>query len=609
MRPALLVIIMDFLVSSLLLFISGPGSGPAADARRAAAWEAAAEFSPAAVFDMEQQWGREYQQQLAETRLSAQADQLTLLTSRGRELAEAGARLENQVAAQSGELDKRQSAIAELRDQRARQEAALRVTQDQVQVLARDKTALAAEKEDVQRRAAQLAAAKAEIERLLREAEAKKMELLGQTQQLNSRVAQQAETIRQQTATLASQQQTIQQDISTLARDQSKIAGSTEALRLGQEQMQSALANFQALTARLPGTLQDNARRVAEQQQRLETAVTGLVAMARSYNPELNDAERKQIREQLDSLANLNRGLGQRMSDMAAAGAGSAQIGADLSAVRRQQTALQDELGGLAVKLGEFEAKQIGPYAKFRDARVLLRAGLTAHRIGGAQAPGPAPESFTAAVYAPLLFTAERFWLAVNVADLGITWRGLEPDLADMTFTLAVPHSPASVPLRGPVRLLAAEPHIALVDLRQEPALAAALADRSHVKPAMLIGRAGLEKRGARDLYLFKRSAEGQGFAVEVAPDLDRPGYLIIRRAYNRWINFLAAHLLSNAGTRAEAGDFLVTAEGEVVGVMVDDLRGYVLSDSDLLNPGVSVQITGPGPFARDALNVRKTMK
>ena len=609
MRPALLVIIMDFLVSSLLLFISGPGVGLAPEARRAAAWEAASEFSSAAVLEMEQQWAREYQQLLAETRISTQADQLSLLTSRSRELAEARARLENQVVAQGSELDKRQAAIGDLQNQRARQEAALRATQDQVQVLARDKTALTTEKEEVERRAAQLAAAKAEIERLLREAEAKKMELLGQSQQLRTRVAEQAETIRKQTETLASQQQTIQQDISTLARDQTKIAGSTEALRLGQEQIQALLANFQALAARLPAEMQGHARHVAEQQQRLENAVTGLVAMARNYNPELSAAEQQQIREQLDNLARLNRGLELRLGEMAAAGAGNAQIGDDLRAVRRQQTTLQDEMGGLAVKLGEFEAKQIGPYAKFRDARVLLRAGLTARRVGGAHAPGPAPESFAAAVYAPLLFTTERFWLAVNVADLGITWRGLEPDLAAMTFTLAVPGSPAPVPLRGPVRLLVAEARIALVDLRQEVDLAAALADRGRVKPAKLIGRAGLEKRGARDLYLFKRSAEGQGFAVEVAPDLGRPGYLIIRRTYNRWINFLATHLLSNAGTSAEAGDFLVTAEGEVVGVMVDDLRGYVLSDSDLLNPGVSVEVTGPGPFARDALNVRKTLK
>ena len=42
---------------------------------------------------------------------------------------------------------------------------------------------------------------------------------------------------------------------------------------------------------------------------------------------------------------------------------------------------------------------------------------------------------------------------------------------------------------------------------------------------------------------------------------------------------------------------------------MVDDLRGYVLADGDLLNAGAAVEINGPAPFARDALQVRSTLK
>ena len=84
MRPALLVIIMDFLVSSLLLFISGPGSREEGLPRRSAARgptaaETAPELAPAAILDMEQQWSREYQQQLAETKISSQAESLSLL--------------------------------------------------------------------------------------------------------------------------------------------------------------------------------------------------------------------------------------------------------------------------------------------------------------------------------------------------------------------------------------------------------------------------------------------------------------------------------------------------------------------------------------------------
>jgi hypothetical protein len=163
--------------------------------------------------------------------------------------------------------------------------------------------------------------------------------------------------------------------------------------------------------------------------------------------------------------------------------------------------------------------------------------------------------------------------------------------------------------LHGPAHTLAAEPRLALLDLRQEPAIMAALADRSRVKPAMLLGRAGLEKRGARDLYVFKRTAEGLGFAVDIAPDLGHPGYLILRNTYNRFINFLTTQLVSTAAQRPEAGDFVVTSEGAVVGVMVDAERAYVLADADITTGGRPISLATPRDFARDALDFRQTLK
>jgi hypothetical protein len=256
------------------------------------------------------------------------------------------------------------------------------------------------------------------------------------------------------------------------------------------------------------------------------------------------------------------------------------------------------------------ETRQIGPFARFRDARLAIRTALTAAKIGGVNAPGPAPSSFTTTTYAPLLYSGDRFWIILHVGDLGVTWRDLDADLDKLNFTAIVPGLQAvPMALHGPVHTLVTESRLVLLDLKQEPAIMAALAGRSHVKPGLLLGRAGLEKRGARDLYLFKRTSEGLGFVVELAPDLAQPGYLTLRSTYNRFINFLSTQLISTAAQRPEAGDYVVTAEGAIVGVMVDDLRAYVLGDGDFAAGPRAVSLGTPRDFAHDALELRKSLK
>ena len=218
MRPSLLIIIMDFLVSSLLLFVSGPGTRDEGVASRAAARgptaaETAPEFAPAAILDMEQQWAREYQQQLAETKISSQAEALSLMESRGRDLSAARAQLEGQLAQQGAELARKQQNLAqladtlgELRGERARQDEALQATRQQAAALTAEKSAVAATRDA-------LAAAKAETERKLQEAEARRQELAAQALLLRQRIAEQADLIHRQTLTLASQQQAIRDDL------------------------------------------------------------------------------------------------------------------------------------------------------------------------------------------------------------------------------------------------------------------------------------------------------------------------------------------------------------------------------------------------------------
>jgi hypothetical protein len=614
MRPSLLVIIMDFLVSSLLLFISGPGMRSDGLPRQGAARgptaaETAPEFAPAAILDMEQQWAREYQQQLAETKISSQAESLSLLELRGRELTAARAQLEGQVAQQGAELARKQQNLAQLTDtvgdlraERAQQEAALQATRQQATALAAEKTAVAATRDA-------LAAAKAETERKLQEAEARRQELAAQALQLRQRIAEQADVIHRQTQTLASQQQTIAGDLRNLTTTQTRLEGKADAIQRGQADMQTSLAQFQLFAANLPKEWKSTAQQIAGDQARLMGAVTGLTAMVTSQNPAQSAAEQQLIRDRIKELTTLNRNLTSQLNTLATNGFDGGALGVELRAVRQQQVQLQAGIGGLGSRLGEMETRQIGPFAKFRDARVGVRAALTAAKVGGADAPGPAPSSFSSTTYAPLIYSGDRFWLIMHAGDLGITWRDLDEDLDRLAFSALVPGVAVAQPLHGPVRPIGSEPRLVLFDLRQEPAILSSLTGASRVSPAALLGRAGLEKRGARDLYLFKRTGEGLGFAVELAPDLATPGYLMLRSTYNRFINFLSTQLISTAAQRPEAGDYVVTAEGSIVGVMVNDQRAYVLGDADFAAGARGVSLITPRDFAHDALELRKTLK
>ncbi len=614
MRPSLLVIIMDFLVSSLLLFVSGPGTReeglPTRGATRGpTAAETAPEFAPAAILDMEQQWAREYQQQLAETKISSQAEALSLMALRGRELTAARAQLEGQVTQQHADLEQKQqnlaqlsSTVGDLRAERARQDAALQATRQQAATLADEKSVVTAARDA-------LATAKAETERKLQEAEAHRQELAAQALQLRQRIAEQADLLRRQTQTLASQQQTISDDLRNLTTTQTRIEGKADAIQRGQTDMQNSLSQFQLFAANLPKEWKSTAQQIAGDQARLMGAVTGLTAMVRSQNPAQTGPEQELVRDRIRELNNLNSQLTRQLTSLATNNFDGGALGAELRAVRQQQVQLQAGIGGLGSRLGEMETRQIGPFAKFRDARVGVRSALTAAKVGGVNAPGPAPSSFSTTTYAPMVYSGDRFWLILHAGDLGVTWRDLDDDLDRMTFTALVPGHAVPQPLHGPARPLGGEPRLVLFDLRQEPGILTALNGASQVKAAALLGRKGLEKRGARDLYLFKRTGEGLGFAVELAPDLAQPGYLALRSTYNRFINFLSTQLISTAAQRPEAGDFVVTSEGGVVGVMVDDQRAYILSDADFVAGPRAISLITPRDFAHDALELRKTLK
>ncbi len=516
MKPALLVIIMDFLVSSLLLFISGPGLP--AEVRRAVhrtpLVEVAPEFAPAAMLAMEQQWAQEYQQQEAAARLATQADQLAALSGHAQTLAAQKTHLASRVATQERQLADSQNAMTTLRTERARQEESLRTELAQQAETLRQteqtRATLLAERDAI-------TAQKADVAHRLQETLVQKSVLAEQAQQLRTRLDQQEATIQKQNETLASQQAALQRELQELAKAQRDVGQTTEEIRRDQLAMWTGLS------------------------------------------------------------------------------ADTAALGSGLSTIQTQQLVLADGLSQMDAKLARTEARQVGPFARFRDARVALEVTLRAQRVGTESTARPAkPYASRTTLHAPLFTAAGATWLAAHADDLNLTWPADERVTA-VQLQLMPPGTNTPVrPVPGPLLVTASESRVAFVRLPDGPALPG-------ITPTPLLGRAALDKRGLRDIYLFKHSAEGVGAPVEVALDLNRPGFLVIRKTYRGWINFLARNLTVSAEARPAAGDSLVTAEGNFIGLMLDDRHGFILSESDLTTPGRVIPLADPAAFMREA--------
>jgi len=71
MRPSILIVMLDFLVCSLLLFVIGTG-GSHTQFATSAPTAVHAEFTPAAMQAQQEEWNRDYEQQTLLTQLKAE---------------------------------------------------------------------------------------------------------------------------------------------------------------------------------------------------------------------------------------------------------------------------------------------------------------------------------------------------------------------------------------------------------------------------------------------------------------------------------------------------------------------------------------------------------
>jgi len=590
MRPAILIIIMDFLVSSLLLFITGPDNWQvAAGAGGRAAM--APDFAPAAIADMEALWMRESQDALISRKLLTQEKTIAQLNRKSSDLEFVKSSLETALSSQRQELQTRQQEL----EQKAKEAEALKLEQQRMAatVQEREKT-ITSQQESI----ASLAKNTRSLEEINKKQE--------QVQIALKDIQSDQKTISTNLLTLQQQEAATQVKITDVAERQALMNTRIGDLHTAQARMESTLQSVNTLAANLPQAMRASLQDIAANQQQLEASVSSLAESVPTLDTVGTPTEFKGFDDKLDALAAQHKALQNALQTVITGR--TDQLASGIAAVRHNQDELQSQIKGLASKVEDIGVKRPGPFRHFRGARVELRVSLT-QEYRDSDISGQQLDTHASVVYPPLLSATGGLWLAAGYKDMGLNWPGASSSLRHVYYRIARRGgTETSTLLKGPLQALTDNPRVVLVGFNatNDPQLAAA--GITNIAPMKILGRPALEKRGTGGLHLFKRSSEGLSFAIEASFDMNDPRYLVIRRNVRAWASIFQ-NAFTNPNARPEAGDFVVTEEGAFVGLMVDNQRCLVLDTSPLAAGARAIPLDTVKAFADQVNQLHRSLK
>ena len=556
MKTSILIVMLDFLVCSLLLFVIGTG-GEHTQFATAAAPAVHEDFSPAAMQAQQEEWNREYEQQ-------------TLLTQLNTETAE-NEQLRARLTETSATLAAREQNLKALAEEKARVEQARAQTE---QALSNVET--------------QLVQATAEREKLQQEGEAAKerlaklaTELTGlQTQQaaLQQEKAQLAEHAQQLGQTVASQQATISTLSEEVRASQARSEQQLTDIASGQQQMGSTLEQLNQFTRTLPATIQKSVAGVNEQQQAMQQNMAALAENVKDLQASVSPEERARLMQAVSDFTKGQHQLQSQLDDLIKSGQ-SNQVGQSLGKIEAGQEALQQQTARLGEQIESIKARGPGPFKAIRNARAELSVSIA--KRGFAEND---TWHFRKAAYPPVVVIDGRSYVVANYTTLGFAWWALgsegdpEGEITELNYTVARHgDTPWSAALTQPACVLKADPHVVAIPLdHPEPGLNA----------MELAGPDAVLQADQRKLQVFKNTAAGLSFEADTSPDLADPRYLVVKRALRG-----VAAWFENPANRAEAGDYVVTSDGKLVGIMINRDRCFVLSKEAVQNCAVSIPL------------------
>lgn len=538
MKPSILVVMLDFLVCSLLLFIIGTGGKQTQFATSVSPVHE--EFSPAAIQTQQEEWNRDYEQQTLLTRLNAETAEKEQLRTR--------------LGETSANLATREANLKALSEEKAQTEQALSNVQTQ------------------------LGQVNAEREKLQQEGEAAK-ESLVKIEQQKTELEQHAKQLGQ---TVASQQATIGTLTEEVRASQVKVEAQLTDVARGQQEMGTTLAQLDEFTRTLPATIQKNVAGIGEQQQAMQQNVAALTETVKSLQTGLSAEENARLMQAVADVAKGQQELQSQLGGLIKAGQG--EIGQNLNAIQANQEALRQQTSRLGEQVEAIKARGPGPYQAVKGARLeLLVAIATRDTREGVTA------RFKSAAYPPVVSVDGHSFVVANHQTLGLAWSAVRSDnpqneITELKYTIGRSgDTPWSGALTSPACALRADPRVVSLELdRPVPGL----------NTMQLAAPDAILQSDQRKLHVFKSTAAGLSFEADASPDLSDARYLVVKRPVRG-----VAAWFENPAYRADAGDYMVTADGKLVGIMINREKCFVLTKENLLNCALTIPLADKQQF------------
>ncbi|HVM61229.1 MAG TPA: hypothetical protein VMV72_10215 [Verrucomicrobiae bacterium] len=550
MKTSILIVMLDFLVCSLLLFVIGTGgehtqfetSAP----RTARVHE---EFTPAAMQAQQEAWNRDYEQQSLLSQLNAASTENLQLRTRLNET--------------TTSLAQREANLKAVTEEKAQTEKKLSTVEQQLTRVTEERRKAQQEGEAAKETLAKLQSEEARLQQ-------ERSQLTQQTQQLGQTVASQQATI----STLSQQVLASQARVETQLSDVAK----------GQEEMGSTLAQLNDFARTLPATIQQNVAGVHDEQQAMQQNLAAMAEDVKGLRSALNGDERAGLGQAMEDIAKSQQDLQSKLDALMRAGQGD-QIAQSLNAIEAGQDALRQQTAKLGDQIETIKARGPGPYKAVKGARLNLQVALAKS--------DPNDRSFVrhfrSATYPPVVSVDGRSYVVANDHTLGFDWWALggEGELTQLSYAVGrAGDTPWSAPLPGPACALRGNPHVIAVELGQ-PASGATTMELAGTDAA-------LQADAQHRLYIFKSTAAGLSCDVDTAPDLSDAHYLVVKRAMRG-----VAAWFENPAYRADTGDYVVTSDGKLVGIMISRERCFILTKDAFADCVVSVSLNDGRQFLR----------
>ena len=558
MKPSILIVMLDFLVCSLLMFVIGTG-GKQTQFATSAPPAVHEEFSAAAMQAQQEEWNRDYEQQ-------GLLAQLNTTTTENEQL-------RGQLNQTSATLAAREANLKALAEETTRVEQARTQTEQALSTVA-----------------SQLARATAEQTKLQQEGDAAKeslakvqTELTGlQTEQskLQTEKTQLEQHAQQLGQTVASQQATISTLSEEVRASQNRVEAQMGDVAKEQQEMGTTLGRLDEFARTLPATIQKNVAGVHDEQQAMQQNVAALAEDVKSLQAGLSADEKAQLMQAVADVGKGQQELQSRLDTLIKNGQND-QIGQSLSTIETNQEALRVQAAKLGDQIESIKARGPGPFKAVKSARLELLV-----TIGKQDSPESPTYHFKSTAYPPVVNVGGRSFVVANAQTFGFGWWALS-DIGAVTQVKYTVDKAGDTPWTGtlttPACALRADPHIVAAELSGAvPGLSA----------MELAGPEAVLQTDQRKLQVFKSTAAGLSFEIDTSPDLADPRYLIVKRPLRG-----VASWFENPAYRADTGDYVVTSDGKLVGIMVGRERCFVVTKENLLDCAATIPLADARQF------------